>query len=476
MLKIGKFSVSWIIFSVILVSLCYRIYLACTTNMIICWDSLEYRDLGRLLQNNDFLSYFKGGPRREPIYPVLVSVAMHMESWSGIVYTRILAGIGVGILFITQVLMYIVLRKLNVRIWICAFILLYFGFSPAINNTAFSLYSEISVLPWTLLSALLIAKSFETIISKNIVRSFFAGAGIGSLFVIMTMIKAPFELVFFVFVGLYFVLLLRAFIQKNRPVIIKALVFIFTLCLVYEVPVTAYKMLNKVFNNNYALTGRGSWALYGGVALKTEPMTARKILTAIAHIPGNGACMRFFSEEECTYWEAFSASDGFGLGKYGQVSSTTPAADVDRVILGDCKKRILEHPFQYVFMSSFDWIKMFFWESTKIGFVEYPPWLETLYNKTIFKDGLRLLVSLGSLIAFIILLLSIRNPVKLTDSQCPATKEQYLRFTIFVILLFYTGLHSMFNTVTRWALPLAPLYLVCVGYALQLLWPKPRSK
>ena len=36
--------------------------------------------------------------------------------------------------------------------------------------------------------------------------------------------------------------------------------------------------------------------------------------------------------------------------------------------------------------------KMLFWESTRIGFVIYPRWLMHLYDFSLFKNGLRLLV------------------------------------------------------------------------------------
>ena len=79
---------------------------------------------------------------------------MHLEAYSGIAYTKIMAFLCVLILWATQILIYIILKKLNVRTTVCIMTLAYFAISPAMNNTAFSLYSEIAALPLVLLAAL----------------------------------------------------------------------------------------------------------------------------------------------------------------------------------------------------------------------------------------------------------------------------------------------------------------------------------
>ncbi len=38
--------------------------------------------------------------------------------------------------------------------------------------------------------------------------------------------------------------------------------------------------------------------------------------------------------------------------------------------------------------------KIFFWESTRIGFVEYPLWLDAIYVSKIARLGIRLFISL----------------------------------------------------------------------------------
>lgn len=457
-------------------SLCYWIYLACSTSMHISCDAIGYQNLGRLLKENGFLPYFQTGPNREPIYPSLVALSMHVASFTGIAYTRIMAFFGVAILLLSQILVYLILRKLNVRSFICTIILGYFSLSPALNNTAFSLYSEVSSLPFVLLLILTIANSFETIRVKRTFQNFLSGLGLSLLFLCATLIKSPFEIIFFVFIGLYFFFFITALLQKNRRIVLNSLIFLLTFCTVYEVSITTYKMLNKIYNDHYTITNRGSWALYGSCALKTEPLTTQKLLTDLAHVPGIGACYRFFPVDQCDYWEPQNASDFFGMTIRGEVSAHTPAKDVDNVILLSCKKRILEHPFQFFFLSTFDWLKMFFWESTSIGFVSYPLFISKIYNIGLFKDGLRLFLSLLSLSSFLLLLRFIKKPLALANLNHLSTQESYLRFTIFIIILSYTSFHALFNTVTRWALPIAPLYLICIGYALQQLLPQRKNK
>ena len=87
-----------IILIIFLLSLCYWIYLACTTTMYISCDAIGYQGLGQLLKEKGFIAYFKTGPNREPIYPLLVALSMHWASFTGIAYTKIMAFFGVSIL------------------------------------------------------------------------------------------------------------------------------------------------------------------------------------------------------------------------------------------------------------------------------------------------------------------------------------------------------------------------------------------
>jgi len=136
-----------VIAGIFLLSLGYWLYLAFCTRMIIVYDCIEYRYLGKFLLTKGLIGYLKAGPLREPLYPLLVAASMGLEQLTGLAYVQIMAGFGVLILLLSQVLTYTILRLLNIRQWITASVLIYFAVSPSLNNAAFSLFSEIVELP-----------------------------------------------------------------------------------------------------------------------------------------------------------------------------------------------------------------------------------------------------------------------------------------------------------------------------------------
>ena len=71
---------------VFFISLLYWIYLALTTSMNISCDAIGYEELGRSLQSKGFFYYIQHGPSREPLYPMLISLCMHLESLRGFAY------------------------------------------------------------------------------------------------------------------------------------------------------------------------------------------------------------------------------------------------------------------------------------------------------------------------------------------------------------------------------------------------------
>ena len=68
----------FLLFFAFLIPLIYWIYLLFSSQMVIQYDSLDYEQLGRILKQDGWLEYFKTGPNREPIYPLLISWAMRI--------------------------------------------------------------------------------------------------------------------------------------------------------------------------------------------------------------------------------------------------------------------------------------------------------------------------------------------------------------------------------------------------------------
>ena len=281
------------IVAVFCLSLAYWLYLGLTTHMIIIFDSLNYEALGRLLCDQGWPAYFKTGPNREPLYPLLVSLSMHLEALSGIAYTRVLAFFGVLILGATQILMYSILKKLGVRTGVCALILAYFAISPAINNAAFSLYSEIAAFPIILGILLASTGAWEAISQNNRQRAIIYGILSGALLAAATFVKAGFECITPAYLIIFAA---TAFLMDKGPrlkrlqKIIPNIFFITAAAGFFYLPITGYKCLNKHYNDNFVITNRGPWALYGSTARRMEPLTVKRFAEALAFAPGEGVC------------------------------------------------------------------------------------------------------------------------------------------------------------------------------------------
>lgn len=452
------------ILSVFLCSLLYWSYLAVSTQMPIVFDSLSYEELGRTIQQKGFSTYFNGEPKREPLYPLLVAASMHAENWLGIDYTRVMAVFGVIILFTTQILLFFLMRLFGIRTGICALVLSYFALSPAFNNTAFSLYSEITTYPF-ILGIILITHQIRRNWTDNTSNTTLLSALLGILFACVTLVKAPFECIFPLYMLGLAVFLLYTTAQSNMFKKLTAVAMILTSsALMFYGPILSYKYQNWTHNQNFAITNRGSWALYGNTARRMEPLNPRKLMTALAYVPGEGLCHSLFGQEECDFW-SFKKSDEFGFAMNNTLQKQSSSLEeINRRLISLSAKKALENPPQYALLTFFEGVKMFFWESTKIGFVDYPSWLSKLYDSSILKNALRLTVACITILAFLYCCMRLFR------------YREWILLPCLSLVLIYMSIFSFFFILTRYALPIAPLYLLCIGYALQKLWPEHKNK
>ncbi len=436
-----------IILGVFLLSLLYWIYLALNTRMVIVFDSVDYRDFGRMIQQHGFFpAYFENGPRNEPLYPLLMALSMQLEGVSGVAYTKIMASIGVLVLMLTQIMIYAVVRQLNIRTGICAAVLAYFAISPALNNSAFSLYSEIATYPFILGIVIASGGAWQAIKQNNIKTALGYGGLLGILFTATTLVKAVFECI----CPVYLIIFFGAALYKQRalPCITCALA---ALTLFY-IPITGYKGLNLHYNGNFAVTDRGSWALYGNTARRMQPLTVKRFLTALAYAPGVGVCESLFGKDECRFW-SFWKSDEYGINKKVELKrqNLTPA-QTNAALIALSKEKALSNPPQYALLMTVEGLKMFFWESTQIGFVQYPPWLTRIYNTQVFKNVLRLVMAMVTLPAVLLLWVRLRRP-----------DASPLLLSIGLLTMLYIFFYSFFFILTRYTLPIAPLYLISIA-------------
>lgn len=451
---------------VFLLSFLYWMYLLASSQMIIRYDSLGYEALGTLITEKGWSEYFRGGPTREPLYPFLISLSMKMSTFLPYSYYKIQTFIQLMILGLSQSLVFLIMQRHRVRGWIISLILLYMAFSPAIINSAFSLYSEILTFPFILGILLCAAHSFRKLEDAKARHIIFYALLLGVLFTGVTLVKGIYEYIFYFVLFFFFFIFLRALIFKKKKICLNSLRFLIVLALSFYLPIRGYKELNRQYNGIFTLAdNRADFSLYSSAARRTEPLTGRQWLAGIAYTAGEGACQRFFQAEECYFW-GIQNYDGYGLSMLSKVAQSVPKEQVSPVMKKLALHKALDRPFQFAFLAGLECIKMFFWESTKIGFVEYPGWLMRLYDWRPFKDTLRLVISLASLLAFIYLWVYIlRKRIHLLDPSNKRSSSSEVVWFILLIASLHIGLYALFMTIPRFALPITPLYLLMMAFA-----------
>ena len=443
-----------------LASIIYWVYLGLTTKMIIVYDAATYEALGKRIVNQGWIEFFRTGPNREPFYPALIAFSMGLGKSFGISYQFIQALIQLLILFLTQVLTLRILRLLKINNLLSALTILYLGISPAIVNSALSLFSEIATYPLILTIMLLIYRSWLSFTGPRF-RIILLAIATSLLFVLMILNKGIFELVTPVF---FFLFILSALLTRNRKLIVNAFVYLVVVLGVFYSLVIGYKSANEIFNGHFVIANRGAWGLYGSTARRMEPLTNERFLTALAFVPGEGVCHSIFGEEKCRFW-SFEKAGEFGSQKISELNrSSMPPEVVDSTLILLSKQKVLQNPAQYVLLVAMEGLRMFFWESTQVGFVEYPFVLRKLFDWRPFKDGLRLVIALLTLLAFAYLGAVIwRGRKNILKTEGP------LLFLYFCLLFIFSfiGAYLIFGIIVRYLFPIVPLYLIIIAYTLQ---------
>jgi hypothetical protein len=453
------------IIAVFVCSWLYWIYLILNSQMILRFDALGYRDLGAMIHSQGWQQYFITGPNREPFYPAMISLSMDVASHFQVSYEMVMKTFQVTFLFISQWLMLILMRRMQIRSCIQVAILLYMGFSPALVNSALSLFSEIATYPFVLL---IVYSLSESILTLARIPSYQATMKVAFLtavaFLGAAFCKGIFQYIFDIWMlGVVGACLWTA-LRKQYPLALRIFTYAVICSVAVSVPITAFKKENQKFNGNYTFTNRYADLLFGNAYKRAQPLTGRIFMAHLASIPGGGVCRKFFSDQECQYCEFFAADyyrAGPLVGELGNVSKE----DRDSKIIKLSIQHTLAHPFQYMIFMGIESLRMFFWESTQIGFVEYPPLLSKLFNFFLFKDVLRFCMSFLTIAVFFLLLKDvfakreewfnfqkIHNPALITE------------VIIIAFIIAYIGMHSFFSIITRYALPIVPLYFLTMAY------------
>ena len=451
-----------------LLSFLYWIYLAFSTQMIIVFDGMVYEKLGLMLYKNGFSEYFKTGPNNEPFYPFLISISMRIADFLSVSYQSIQKVMQILFLLSTQVLVFILLRKLNIKKPIAAVTILYVGISPAIVNSAFSLWSEIVTYPFVLGIIFVSVQSLKSIPKDRFSKVLGMGLLLSFIFIILTITKAVFQLIILIYLLPFAGLAIRSLFKKQKKLLFNSMGFVLVVLLSYHLFVAGYKSLNFRYNGHYAFTDRGPWALYGNTARRMEKLTGRRFLSGLVFASGEGACKSMFSEKECEFW-SYKQSDHLGYVKLNLLQEIIEDPnEVDRTLIYLSIQQAFSNPFQYLLLAAVENSKLLFWESTKIGFVTYPSWLAAIFDFSPFKNGLRLFTFC---LTFLALIYTVRYAWKSRSKPfVPDEKRKNANLILASILLLtfaYMGAYSLFFILTRYALPLAPLYLTGIAFSLQ---------
>jgi hypothetical protein len=437
----------------------YWIYLASSSQMIIGHDAVGYERLGRLLAEQGFGEYLRTGPNREPFYPFIIAVSMKCERLFSISYQTIQMFIQIIFLFSTQLLIHSVLKKLNIRSWLSAITLLYIGFSPALINSTFCLYSEIATFPFILIAILLSWHAIQDLDETKPSRPILKGLLLGGCFLILTFTKAIFELITPLFLMFIVILLLR-----ERPKQNKILLIVLSALLIFYVPLISYKWANKKYNGNYSLTDRGAWALYGNTERRLMPLTKERFLSCLASVPGYGFCNLFFKQETCRFW-SYETSDDLGARKRQEVERLYSRTEkVNNELLRLSVKKVLEQPFQYALIWFVESFKMFFWESLAMAYVLLSNQLLNIYNVQPLQI---MFFAIPPLFSCAGILYSCFFLIKHHRSLDRATFN-LLSLTV-VLIILYNALYSLFFINARYAFPIASLYLILFAFSTQSL-------
>jgi hypothetical protein len=448
-----------------IICLFYWAYLFFTSKIVISCDAIDYEATGRLLQDKGWIGFFKTGPHREPAYIYMVSLAMRLGNALSVPYQPVIVLFELSVLLLTQLLTLFILRLLKIQSLIAACVILYIGISPAILNSALSLFSEIAAYPFILAIVIAGYYSWGALNRSRSLTVLFAAAG-GIFCFLMTVNKAVFEIIAPALIALVFI---AALSSRKRGFIVNSLIYALVAAGVFYSLIGAYKSANKAYNNNYAVTERGDLKLYGTAVRRTEPLTREHFLVALACVPGEGFCRGIYGKDKCSYW-GFEEIDNIGFGKLAELKdSGLQNEEVSRRTIQLAVREVLRNPAQFGLFWFLEVSRMFFWESTQIGFVEYPAVMQRIFDWKPLKNGLRFTVSFLTVVSALYAAAHVwkrRAAILRPDAVERGERGIILLISLSVMCLFI-GVYALFDTVTRYSLPIAPLFLIFIAFFTQ---------
>ena len=453
------------IFFAFALPLIFWIYLAFSSQMVIVFDAIGFEANGKIFKSEGLEGYLKEGPQKEPLYAYSISLSMRLADILKVDYKKVQTCLQIFLLLIGQIILYRILLLLKINDTVMALALLYYGFSPALINSSLSLFSEVITLPLILLSVVLINQAWRFVLEGNIKSAATYAFLFSCIAIVAAFSKAVLLVLYPILILPFGIILIQSLIKKSKKQGQAALIFLIIFFIIFNVTVNGYKSLNKKYNGNSCFTDeRGSTMLYTLAIKRTAPLTTDYLFMAFAMIPGENICRAFYGDA-CYNW-LFDGSADLGMQKKDQLAGEgLPGEQVEKILISSAKKQVVSNPFQYFLFVSLESVRMFFWESTKIGFVAYPQWLTTLYDNIFVKNSLRLFVTLITLFSAIYSAIHLfKNRHKIYRQSDKCEKYQTL-FFLFLFLILFTGLYGLVRIATRYALPIAPLFIALIAFS-----------
>jgi hypothetical protein len=450
------------------------LYLAFVTQPIMVHDAKGYEDLGRMIAQQGWKSYFVSGPNREPVYPFLIAGTMKISAMDFIFgaseqrspqkYLFLLKLFQFFLLFLSVMMSWSILKNSGVTFAVTLPAIFYLGVSPALVNSALSVYSEIATYV-SILGIVVIGSIALIELQKESCKiSLWWGLAFSGAFIAATLVKSIYEVMLYLCLIPFLFVLLRVRKERNQRIVRNFAVFIFTVFFSFQAAICGYKYLNKTYNGLFVLTDRAAWAFYGTAARREVPLTVQGFGAAVAYkLFEEEGCRVFYSPEACHAWDIRTA-DQFSSQKNYEVIAKFPPQKQNGELLNAALAKIMENPLQYAILMSLDWVRLFFWESTRIGFVAYPDWLDAVFDHRVFAVALRMIVGIVSFCSFMFCLIYLFARRKI-ENQFFNTA---MLFSVTIIFWHFT-MYSFFFTLPRFALPVAPLFVILMAFSLQIL-------
>jgi hypothetical protein len=447
--------------SVLWLSACWVFYNAIFSGTILYFDAFSYDSLGQMITQGKFADYFLQGPSREPLYPVFVAMVMRIANVFHVSYLGMLLLIQGLVLLITQLMMARIFERIKLNDGMAAVLLFYFVISPTVLRSSLIMYSEIITYPLMLLACMACVKAWDNGFKNYQAHAILLGLSFLPLIFIKGIFEliAPLCIVFFSF-GL--------FIKFKSK---KAWVFALMALMAFAVPVNAYKMVNKIYNGQFAFTNRGSWALYGTTARRALPTTIEEDNAQRYYVlPDKTVCEAQVNKAACDHW-FYAVSDTLGVNKYQDlVDQKLSPKEIDRQLVRLSIQIMWQHPFKTFNGMFWEGAKLLFWEYPSWGMVVLPRDIKMVYEQPFLQpvflygiNGVSVLIFLSSL-----MLAGISFSSWLYKSSLAQT---WLMMSL-LLCCVYIIIHSFFFLNERNALPLTPLFLIIMGSFLTCFFSK----